>query len=560
MKAGLRMSFGTASVGDNEGWWPTGAGSIKTASGMVISPNEALFYSAYFACLRNISEDIAKMPRFVMRRISGGKERRPDHPVYDIIHTEPNEEMTAINFFETLTHHAIGWKRGAAEVVRNFGGEIDRLNLIDPNRIEEKRRTDGTLYFKIHQMDMGLPPAELEQRDILNIHGIGRTGTHSYALSHMARENVGLALQLEKHAAKYFANDAANGLVLLHPGKADVKVANQIRSLWNLEYAGSEMAHKVKVLMEDIKVHQFTSNLKDAQSIETQQHMVEALSRWFRMPPHKIQHLLRATFSNIESQNIEYVTDTLLAWLVRVEQELTRKLLTREERRAGYFIEHLVDGLLRGDSVKRMMVHRGYANMGAINLDEVRDKENFNAIPGGLGKIHWIPRNMMRLEDAVKGELETGQSPPSGTGNEDEDRDIGKDDSDSEATFRPLFEQAIARIFNKEIKAVVGQAKKKESADFNTWAVNFFESQRDFYIQEVDPIATAFGKGIQVEVIDATAVTLIQADSYIEQGLNEILDAFEHKDIVAVCNGRQSEGVDLEVNEIMEKIKEWRTP
>lgn len=554
VKAGFKMSFGTTDINDPMAWWPTNWGMVKTASGIKISASDALFLSTYFACLRNISEDMGKTPRFLYERVKGGRERAIDHNVYKIVHDRPNPYMTSINFFETLYHYAIAWKAGYAEIVRDGSGAPEYLSLIHPSRVTPQwtQTNPPELVFKVEVNDIGSSKDSLiiPDADMINLHGVG-PGTHGYALSILARENIGLSLQLQKFAAKYFANDAANGIALILPGKATPESIERIRALWNLEYAGSEMAHTVKVLMEDIKIHQFTNNLKDSQAIEIQQHMAEVMASWFRCPQHKAGILLRATFSNIESQDREYVNDTLTPWATRGEQEFSAKLLTEEERKTLY-VEHDFSAWLRGDALKKSQIQRNAFYMGKATINEMRAKDNEGDI-GPLGDLHFIQANMQTLESAVQ---RPQQTPPGGTGNIDEDREKKKEDA--EAIFKPLFEQAIGRVVNKEVKAVLNAAKKKNSDEFIKWVQGFFEGQRDYYIQELSPVATAFGKEFNIDIVDIENLIQIRADSFIEDSQSEILSGFESKDILGICNARQTEGLDNEIEKIITEIMNWR--
>ncbi len=208
-----------------------------------------------------------------------------------------------------------------------------------------------------------------------------------------AREAVGLSLATEEYGAKFFGNGARPGGVLEHPGI--LKDPEKLRESWNKVYQGTRNSHKVAVLEEGMKYHTIGIAPEDAQFLETRKYQVNEICRIFRVPPHLVGDLERATFSNIEHQSIEFVQHTIRPWLVRWEQAISRSLLDEKERLL-YFAKFNVDGLMRGDYKSRM---EGYAvgrQNGWLSANDIRGLEDLPPIPKEQGgDVYLVNGNMM---------------------------------------------------------------------------------------------------------------------------------------------------------------------
>lgn len=388
-----------------------------TTAGLSVSPQGALAIAAYYACLRTIAEDVGKLPLLVYRRLSPrGKERATEHPLYNLLHNAPNSDMTAMTFREVLTHHAVGWGNGYAEIVTDGRGEVSALYPIHPSRVALRRDDQGGVVYDVYgetvlgARDVGRV-VRLPSENVLHIKGLGADGLSGYSVAQLAAESLGLSLAAQTFGAAFFGNGTALGGVLEHPGTLSDTAVAHLRESWQTRYGGPENANKPAILEEGMKWTRLGIPPDEAQFLETRQFQVREVARWFRMPPHKIQDLTEATFSNIEQQSIEYVTDTLMPWLVRWEQELRRKLFAREP---DIFAEHLVLGLLRGDQAARAAYYKDLFNVGALSPNDIRELENENPIPGRAGDRYYIQMNMTTL-DTVAGEPEgAGGGPPEG--------------------------------------------------------------------------------------------------------------------------------------------------
>ena len=355
------------------------AGAGKTASGQTVGPDTALTLSCYYAAIRSIAEDCAKLPLILYKRLEPrGKERATAHRLYHLLHAAPNPDMTSMTFRETMTLHAIGWGNGYAEIVRADDGSAQAMWPIDPRRVRIERDDDKQIQYVVSPAGDGTA-VTLAAKDMLHLHGLGFDGLTGYSVARLARESIGAALAAEQHGASLFANSSRPSGVLCHPGEIGEEGVKALRDGWESMYKGSENAHKTAILEDGVEFKPIGLPNKDAQWIESREFMVSELCRWLRIPPHKIGHLIDATYSNIESQSREYVVDCLQPWLVRWEQEIARKLIPA---RSPLFAEHLVDGLLRGDTETRYNAYASAINAGWMSRNEARVLENLNPADG----------------------------------------------------------------------------------------------------------------------------------------------------------------------------------
>ena len=314
-----------------------------------------------------------------------------DHQLYYLLHDEPNPEMTSFVFRETLMSHLLLWGNAYAQIIRDGRGKVLALYPLLPDRMTVDRTTDGRLYYE-YRKDTGY--VILRPEDILHIPGLGFDGLVGYSPIAMAKNAIGMAIATEEYGSKFFANGASPGGVLEHPGV--VKDPARIRESWNAVYQGSGNAHRIAVLEEGMKFQSIGIPPEQAQFLETRKFQTEEICRIFRVPPHLVANLDKATFSNIEHQSISFVVHTIRPWLVRLEQGMNKALLSPSEK-GQYFVGFVVDGLLRGDYSSRMQGYAVGIQNGFLSPNDVRALENMNTIEHG--DIYAMNGNMLKLED-----------------------------------------------------------------------------------------------------------------------------------------------------------------
>lgn len=367
----------------------------STTSGKTVNERTAMQTTAVYACVRVLSETLASLPLHTYKHTERGKEKAPDHPLYYLLHDEPNPEMTSFVFRETLMSHLLLWGNAYAQVVRDGRGNVLGLYPLLPDKMTVKRSAGGELYYEYRR---DTETVLLRRDEVFHIPGLGFDGLVGYSPIAMAKNAIGMAIATEEYGAKFFANGANPGGVLEHPGV--VKDPKRVRDSWNAVYQGSSNAHRIAVLEEGMKFQPVGIPPEQAQFIATRKFQLNEIARIFRIPPHMIGDLEKSSFSNIEQQSLEFVKYTLDPWVSRWEQAIHKSLLKPDEKRQ-YFVKFNVDGLLRGDYESRM---NGYAigrQNGWLSANDIRELEDMNRIPEDQGgDLYLINGNMTKLEDA----------------------------------------------------------------------------------------------------------------------------------------------------------------
>lgn len=376
-----------------------------TTSGKAVNERTAMQTTAVYACVRILAESIAGLPLHVYKyRSDGGKERIPFHPLYHLLHDEPNPEMTSFVFRETLMSHLLLWGNAYAQVVRNGRGQAIALYPLLPSKMEVSRASNGELVYKYYRDvdESGLNPkggyVTLRKDEVLHIPGLGFDGLIGYSPIAMAKNAIGMSLATEEYGASFFANGANPGGVLEHPGV--IKDIQRVKDSWNSAYQGSGNAHKVAVLEEGMKFQAIGIPPEQAQFLETRKFQINEIARIFRVPPHMVGDLEKSSFSNIEQQSLEFVKYTLDPWVIRWEQSLQQALILPSEK-TTLFIKFNLDGLLRGDYQSRMNGYSVGRQNGWMSANDIRELENMNRIPTEEGgDLYLVNGNMLPLSQA----------------------------------------------------------------------------------------------------------------------------------------------------------------
>ena len=375
-----------------------------TTSGKAVTERSAMQMTAVYSCVRILSEAVAGLPLHLYKYTdSGGKAMALDHPLSRLLHDEPNPEMSSFVFRETLMTHLLLWGNAYAQIIRNGKGEVVTLYPLMPNRMEVNRDKNGKLYYLYSTQSDDAPTMKgstvyLDPSEVLHIPGLGFDGLVGYSPIAMAKNAIGMAIACEEYGAKFFANGAAPGGVLEHPGT--IKDPQRVRESWQSTFGGSGNANKIAVLEEGMKYTPIGISPEQAQFLETRKFQINEIARVFRVPPHMVGDLEKSSFSNIEQQSLEFVKYTLDPWVIRWEQSIQRSLLSKDEK-AVYFVKFNLEGLLRGDYQSRM---NGYAigrQNGWMSANDIRELENLDRIPAeDGGDLYLINGNMLPLQNA----------------------------------------------------------------------------------------------------------------------------------------------------------------
>ncbi len=362
-------------------------------SGVRVDELRAMQTSAVYACVKILAETVASLPLHLFKKGKDGKnETAEQHPLFSCLYETPNEEMTSFEFRETMMTSLLLWGNAYARKIKK-NGHITELWYLKPQYMTVERDTQTGKIKYTYSDDITNQTYVYRPDQVFHLKSLSIDGVTGLSPIAQAREAVGLSLATEEYGAKFFGNGARPGGVLEHPGI--LKDPEKLRESWNKVYQGTRNSHKVAVLEEGMKYHTIGIAPEDAQFLETRKYQVNEICRIFRVPPHLVGDLERATFSNIEHQSIEFVQHTIRPWLVRWEQAISRSLLDEKERLL-YFAKFNVDGLMRGDYKSRM---EGYAvgrQNGWLSANDIRGLEDLPPIPKEQGgDVYLVNGNMM---------------------------------------------------------------------------------------------------------------------------------------------------------------------
>lgn len=406
----------------------------RTTAGVHVDEDSMLTLSASWAAVRYISQATATGPWHVMRELQqGGSVIAKTHPVEKIIYTRTSPEYSSRQFRETLTHWALRYGNGYAEIEPDQIGRPIAMHPIHPDRVDVCRATvdsfdvygdtvkAGELFYEVTDGEFGR--TVLSSRRIFHIRGLG-DGPIGMSVAQYAAQSIGWAKAAQIFGAAFFGNGANPSLVVKNKTAMTPEALALQRAEFDSMYRGPYRAHRTAHIDVGTEIETLTNNMVDSQFVELNQHLIEDVARWFGVPLHKIGHLLRATNNNIEHQAIEAVQDSVLPWVLRFEEEADYKLFGLN--RLGFFTKINLGGLLRGDQKAQAEALRTYREMGAITVDEVRERIDMNPIgPEKGGDKHTMNGTYVTLE-SVGEDKETMTPDPSLTpdGTESDEEDV----------------------------------------------------------------------------------------------------------------------------------------
>ena len=437
---------------DERTWMPASGGSWSQ-TGLYVYPERALQASPVWGCVRLLSESIASLPIHIYRRLAdGGKERAPEHPLYDLLHMAPNGLQTAFDFKRLLMVHALLWGNGYAQIHPGPRGAVDSLEVHHPDYVREEAIPGARIRYQVKGSNGVERPVNDE--DMFHIRGMCLDGVTGLSLMEYARDSIGLALAEVGYSSRFYSQNARPGGVLKHPAKLSPQAAERLRERWEAAHAGLGQAHRVAVLEEGMEWQQTGMTNEQAQLILMLDWSVADVARYFNVPLHMIQAMTKTTSwgSGIEEMNIEFVTYSLLPWLVNWQDTIQKDLIVA---RRTYFAEFLLEALLRGKLGDRYTAYATGRQWGWLSVNDIRSLENMNPIPNG--GMYLQPLNM----------VPAGTPPAEGL------------------HYQLLLREAAARVVRKEI-AAMGRAAKRCAGDSQGWqaAVTEFYGTHGAFVSE----------------------------------------------------------------------------
>jgi HK97 family phage portal protein len=388
-----------ATLADPDATLMEALGATRSAAGVAVTPDSAMRLSAVSACVRLIAESIASLPLHVYQRSEAGRQRITGSPEFRLLHDEPNSRMTSFTFRETMAAHVLLYGNAYAVILRSAGGVPVGLLPVAGSVVVITKLSNGELAYTVTLDDKSFT---LSQWDIIHVPGLAFDGISGMSPIRYAAESIGLGLAAERYGGSFFGNGSTPSGYISLPGKLSKEQAATMRAAWESVYGynGGAGGNRTAVLFESGKFEKISIAPNEAQFIETRKFQVSEIARWYRVPPHMIGDLERATFSNIEHQALEFVTHTLRPWLVRFEQEFNRKLFPSSSAGEAneLYCEFNVDGLLRGDINSRGNYYTKGRQWGWLSANDIRRLENMEPIDGG--DQYLTPLNMQSAADA----------------------------------------------------------------------------------------------------------------------------------------------------------------
>lgn len=371
------------------------AGGSRTAAGVNITPDSAVTIAAVWAAIRYLSQTVAVLPWHAMRVTDAGAAIATLHPVEYIVAKRASSEWSSFQFRETLLHWALRWGNGYAEIERDQLGRPYALWPIHPDRVTVCRDPEtGLLYYEV-ETGGGKPKVEIAALDMFHLRGFGE-GPVGVNVIHYAAQSIGWAKAAQIFGAAFFGNGATPAAVVVNKKPLKVDGLKRQKAEFDQLFKGPRKAGGTAHLDNDADIKMIGLDIEKTQLVEVHQFLIEEICRWFGVPPHKVMHLLRATFSNIEHQAIEVVVDSITPWAKRFEDEADYKLFGPTNRQ-NFYTKMNMNALLRGDSAARAAFYKNMRDIGAYSVNRILELEDENTI-GDDGDKHTMQSGFTTLE------------------------------------------------------------------------------------------------------------------------------------------------------------------
>lgn len=469
-----------------------------SAAGVAVSEHTALTLPAYWSGVNLIAGAVAKLPRKVYRKTAAGREEVPDHAVAWLIQTEPSEYAIPMVFWRTLMAHVLTWGNGYAEIERDKATRPVGLLTITPDKISPV--VENGVLFYLYNGSTRIPA-----RDILHIPGLGFDGIKGYSVVQMARQTLGLGLAAERYGTSFFANGAMPGVVLEHPGKLSDPAQARLRASWNEMHQGPDRAHKLAITEEGMTAKVLSIPAKDSQLIETRELSVLDVARVLNLNPSFLGKSGERPGGNYEAGRLDFLDNTLDPWLIAIEQECNRKLLSGAQR-GTYFVEHVRNAVLRTDAKSRAEVQKLYVDMGVMSPEYVARLEN---LPKPEPKEMPAPPPPPQPPGAVAPDPEDDPAEPE------------PPDPAARQRLRALLVSTVGRSIRNEADKA-RSASKRGAAAFGEWIDTYYAHRAETLAEMLQP-ALALSLALAGRAGDGLAEARAMAAEHVERSKRDLL-------------------------------------
>lgn len=383
-------------LGGESPWLITDLTANPTKSGAIVTENLSLSVTAVWSCIKILAWTQASLPLITYKRLKPrGKERAPEHPVYNLLHSTPNPEQTSFEFRSLLSVHQNLWGAGVAEIEFKKGKPV-ALWPIPPWLIKMKKvNSKGKLFFEIN---LGIEGKKLLPSNKFIVFPSLMTNQYEWKSPiQVHRETIGFSMALSEFGAKTFGEGTNPAGIISHPSRIKENSEKNLRESLK-QYKGLGGAHRLMLLEEGMKFERIGLPPEDAQYLETRKFTISEIARMYNVPLHLLQDHEKSTSwgTGIEEMNLGFIIFTLRPYLVQWEQEIHKKLFFNDDI---YFAEFLIEGLLRGKQSERFESYTKARQWGWMSVNDIRAIENQNPLPEEQGDIYLVPMNM---KDASK--------------------------------------------------------------------------------------------------------------------------------------------------------------
>jgi HK97 family phage portal protein len=376
---------------ESGGW----ASSNRNPSGVKVDAETALRSTVVLACIRVLSTSVAGLPLHLYRRLpGGGKEIAREHPLYRLLHTQPNSWQTSFEWREQMMLHLLSHGFALDEKVYS-GGAISEIVPLHPSRVKTEQLENNRLRYTYREASGS--STVYTQDAVMSVRGMSDDGVNGMSTIELARDAIGLARACEIHGATFFGNGARPGVILSTDHELSPEAAENTRNQWERAHRGADRSHRTAVLQGGLKVNELGGNNQESQFLEARRFQVEEVCRLFGVPPHLVGDLTRSSFSNIEQQSLDFLTNGLMPYLRRIESSIARDLLEGDDE---YFAEFDTRGVLRADAAGRSSYYNTMWNLGVLSVNEIRSLENLNPVESG--DVRFVQLNMTTLDKAAQ--------------------------------------------------------------------------------------------------------------------------------------------------------------
>ena len=384
------------------GWMYTLDEGRGSDAGEIVNDRTSLQNATVFACVRTIAESISALPLRLLKVTSAGRSVATDEALYDLLALAPNDEMSAVNYWEAVITSLALRGNSYSQIQRTTAGDVVALWPLNPHQVTPMRNTTGQLVYKVNVAADG-EQAEykvLDKSDVLHVRLFGFTGLTGISPIDMQRAVIGLAIGQNRHAARLFKNSAVPSLALLNKSPLGIDPVDKTKIREDFEtLAGGANTHRLMVLDSDFDIKTLGLTNEQSQFLQSRAMSIEEIAGIFKVPSHLIGVNTRITNSNMEQQNISYLTNCLVPYLTRIEREVQIKLLPKTSRMRRFVVEFDTSSLLRGDSAAQAARYTAGVNGGWLNCAEVRHMTGLNPAPESAGLTQWrVPVNYMSSE------------------------------------------------------------------------------------------------------------------------------------------------------------------